>query len=158
MADYSDNYLNSGDTDYVEKLQDFMDEVQVDVTAVESDVSTLQSDVSNAETNITKLQNIPITIDATTSRVLALSDAQTYIRMTSSSANDVTVPPNSSVAFPTGSNITIYQAGTGKTTIVEGSGVTINTPDTLSILQQYSAIQLLKVATDTWDLLGATGG
>ena len=45
--------------------------------------------------------------------------------MDNAAANTLTVPPNSSVAFPVGTSIPIRQAGAGQTTIVAGSGVAI---------------------------------
>ena len=93
----------------------------------------------------------------TSSYVLQLSDAGAYIRMNiTSTANTVTVPLNASVAFPIGTPITVRQAGTGQTTIVATGGVTINTPSSLALRTQNSSVQLLKVATDTWDLMGDT--
>jgi hypothetical protein len=93
----------------------------------------------------------------TSSYVLLLTDACGYVRMNvTTTANTVTVPLNSSVAFPVGTNITVRQAGTGVTTIVATGGVTITTPSSLILRVQNSAVQLLKVATDTWDLMGDT--
>lgn len=100
----------------------------------------------------------PLPIAAqTASYTLVLADANSYIRMNVASANNLTVPPNSSVAFPTGTEITIFQKGAGKTTVVAGAGVTINTPNTLAIAVQYGAVTLKKVGTDEWDLMGYTG-
>lgn len=79
-----------------------------------------------------------------------------------------TVPPNSSVAFPVGTQIDIIRMGAGEVSIAPGSGVTINSPDgSTSIRRRYSQVSLIKTATDTWDLFGdltipafivATGG
>lgn len=85
---------------------------------------------------------------------LALSDAWQYLRMTSSTANTVTVPANSTVAFPIGTQVTIRQAGTGQTTVVAASGVTITTPETLKLRAQHAAVTLIKAGTDLWDLVG----
>ena len=92
----------------------------------------------------------------TASYALVLADAFAYVRMNVASANTVTVPLNASVAFPIGTNITVRQAGAGQTTIVATGGVTINTPSSLALRVQNSSVQLLKVATDTWDLMGDT--
>lgn len=92
----------------------------------------------------------------TSSYALLLTDACAYVRMNVASANTVTVPLNASVAFPVGTTITVRQAGAGTTTVVATSGVTITTPSSLILRVQNSAVQLLKVATDTWDLMGDT--
>jgi hypothetical protein len=70
-------------------------------------------------------------------------------------ATTVTVPPNSSVAFATGSTIDCLQIGAGKVTFSPGSGVTINSQAShLSIAAQYVAVSLIKTATNTWYLIG----
>lgn len=90
----------------------------------------------------------------TASYTLVSGDAEKYVRMNVGSANNLTVPPNSSVAFPTGTQVHVRQAGAGQTTVVAGSGVTINTPETLKLRKQQSTATLVKVATDTWELMG----
>lgn len=90
----------------------------------------------------------------TASYTLALTDAGQYVRVTVSSANNVTVPAESSVNFPIGTQITIRQAGAGQTTIVEGTGVTVTTPETLKLRGQHSTATLVKVGSDLWDLMG----
>lgn len=82
---------------------------------------------------------------------LQLADANGFIRMDVESANTVTVPPNSSAAFPIGTPIIIRVVGAGVTSVVEGSGVTINN-DTLEIGGQYTSAALVKVGTNEWDL------
>jgi hypothetical protein len=92
---------------------------------------------------------------AGTSYTLVLGDAGKAVEMTSSSANTVTVPPNSSVAFPTGTILEITQVGVGKTTVTRGSGVTFDPP--LIAMNQYSTVRLRKRATDEWVVTGDTG-
>lgn len=83
-----------------------------------------------------------------------LGDKFKLVRMNSGSSNNFTVPTNASVAYPVGTAITVRQVGAGTTTIVASGGVTITTPSTLALRTQYSTVQLVKVATDTWDLMG----
>lgn len=91
-----------------------------------------------------------------TSYTLVLSDNGKLVTMTNSSANTLTVPPNSSVAFPIGARIDIAQYGTGETSVVAGSGVTIRSADSnLSLSSQYSAASLWKRNTNEWLLVGA---
>lgn len=85
----------------------------------------------------------------------ATDQSNTWVVMNVGSANNLTVPPNSSVAFPIGTEISIEQRGSGQTTIVAGSGVTINSSGArLKLSGQYSAAMLRKISTDTWLLLG----
>jgi hypothetical protein len=74
---------------------------------------------------------------------------------TSSSAVTITIPLNSSVAFPVKSRIDIFQAGSGQITISPTSGVTLNSKSSRrKIFGQYSAATLIKVGTDEWILIG----
>jgi ABC-type uncharacterized transport system permease subunit len=90
-----------------------------------------------------------------TAYTLALADAGKCVTMNNTAANTVTIPPNSSVAFPVGTKIMITQLGTGATTIAAGSGVTLNAPASVStnINEQYGSRVIWKRATDTWLLI-----
>jgi hypothetical protein len=96
-----------------------------------------------------------ITEQTGASYTLALADANTWIEMNSASAQTVTVPPNSSVAFPVGTEIILVQKGAGQTTISAGAGVTVSSYGSEDkIYGQYAVVGLKKVATDTWYLFG----
>lgn len=84
------------------------------------------------------------------SGTLALTDAVKFVGLNNAAAKTITVPPNSGVAFPVGTEIPIIQVGEGSVTVVAGSGVTINTPDNLLLQRQYAQGLLRKTATDTW--------
>lgn len=100
-------------------------------------------------------QGMPIVIEAGTTKTFALTDIGAYVRTTSGSAVTITVPANSSVAFPTGTEIVVFQAGAGQVTFAAAGGVTINSKDSnLKITGQYSSATLKKIATDEWDMLG----
>lgn len=91
----------------------------------------------------------------TASYTLALADAGKAVEMNVASANNLTVPPNASIAFPIGTIIEIAQLGVGQTTIVAGSGVTIRSPSgKMKISGQYSSASLRKRATNEWMLIG----
>jgi len=85
---------------------------------------------------------------------LVLADAAKAVEMDKATANDLTIPPNSSVAFPVGTLIPICQVGAGQTTVVAGSGVTIDSPETLLLAGQWSTVWARKRATDSWVLSG----
>lgn len=90
-----------------------------------------------------------------TSYTLALTDVDKLVSMTNAAANELTVPPNSTVAFEVGTVLLVAQLGTGTTTIVAGSGVTIHSRGSaLNLGGQYAVAQLVKLATDTWLLCG----
>jgi hypothetical protein len=88
------------------------------------------------------------------SYTLVLGDAYKYVRMTKATANNLTVPLNSTVAFVTGTQIHIRQAGAGQVTVVATGGVTINTAETLKLRKQHATATLVKVGTNEWDLMG----
>jgi hypothetical protein len=86
---------------------------------------------------------------------LILTDQAKAVEMTSSSATTITIPPNSSVAFPIGTIIEIVQLGAAQVTVAAGSGVTLNSADTLVKTRvQFSVVSIRKQATNTWLLAG----
>lgn len=89
--------------------------------------------------------------EATTSRSLTSTDAGAYINCTNASGCSVTVPPD---AFPVSTSIVLIQSGAAAVTLVEGSGVTINTPSTLESRAQYSSIAIVQVDTNVWVATG----
>jgi len=75
--------------------------------------------------------------------------------MNVATANNLTVPPNSSVAFAVGTVIEVLQYGAGQTTIVAGAGVTLRSPGAkLKIAAQYGGASLRKITTDEWAVEG----
>lgn len=91
----------------------------------------------------------------TASHTLTLTDSGKVVEMNVATVNNLTIPPNGSVAFPIGTIIEIAQLGAGQTTIVPGSGVTIRSPGgKLKIAGQYSSASLRKRATNEWVLNG----
>lgn len=75
--------------------------------------------------------------------------------MNVASANTLTVPLNSIVTFPIGTEINVMQYGAGQTTFVPASGVTIRSNGgALKIAAQYSGATLIKVGTNEWYLIG----
>lgn len=90
-----------------------------------------------------------------TTYTLALADGGGMVTLTNASPVTVTVPPNSTTAFPIGTQILLVQEGAGLVTVSAGAGVTINSSGSaLSLGGQYSSGTLIKRATDTWLLIG----
>jgi len=89
-----------------------------------------------------------------TTYTLVIGDAGDYIQTTSSTAVTITVPPQSSVAWAADTEIYFEQNNTGQLTIAAGSGVTINSSETLKTFARYSVIALKRVAEDVWTLTG----
>jgi len=118
-----------------------------DGTIVNDDVS------ATAAIDLGKLADVS-TNAQTASYTLVLADKNKVVEMGVGSANNLTVPLNSSQAFPVGSQINILQTGSGQTTIVATGGVTINATPGLKMRAQWSYATLIKRATDTWVLVG----
>lgn len=91
----------------------------------------------------------------TASYTLALADNGKLVEMNVATANNLTVPLNSSVTFPIGTKIDLAQYGAGQTTIVATSGVTVRSAGgALKLAVQYSGGSLIKIGTDEWYLFG----
>ena len=102
-----------------------------------------------------KTDKLVVTNRQTASYTLVLSDADKLVEMNVGSANNLTVPLNSSVAFSTGTQILLAQYGAGQTTIVATSGVTVRSNGgKLKLNVQYSGATLIKIGTDDWYLFG----
>jgi hypothetical protein len=102
-----------------------------------------------------KTDKLVTTNRQTASYTLVLSDADKLVEMNVGSANNLTIPLNSSVAFPTGTQILLAQYGAGQTTIVGTSGVTVRSNGgKLKLNVQYSGATLIKIGTDEWYLFG----
>jgi hypothetical protein len=102
-----------------------------------------------------KTDKLVVTNRQTASYTLVLSDADKLVEMNVGSANNLTIPLNSSVAFPTGTQILLAQYGAGQTTIVATSGVTVRSNGgKLKLNVQYSGATLIKIAENEWYLFG----
>jgi len=93
-------------------------------------------------------QLVAINTQTGTAYTLALSDANKAVECSNASAITLTVPPNSSVAFPVGTVIEVVQTGAGAITLAAGSGVTIN--GKTGTTAQWGVVVLRKRGTDLW--------
>ena len=91
-----------------------------------------------------------------TTYTFVLADAGKLVTSSNGSAQTVTVPPNSSVAFPIGTQIIVQNIGSANATLAQGTGVTINSKDSNKEIDgQFAAGALIKTATNVWSLIGA---
>jgi hypothetical protein len=102
-----------------------------------------------------------VSADATVDYTAVLTDQyQTLVSMNKATAVAFKIPTNASVAFAVGTVITVLNKGAGTCTI---SAVTSGTTTVLSAgavaasptLGQYKSAACIKVATDTWYVVGA---
>jgi hypothetical protein len=103
-----------------------------------------------------RLENIK-----TASHTLALVDQNKVVAFNGTSAQIVTVPPNSSVPFPVGSVVYINRINSGTLALQAGAGVSLSKSGSFNINEE---IYCRKRASDTWIIvdsptaLSATGG
>jgi hypothetical protein len=90
-----------------------------------------------------------------TAYTTVLADANKLVTLDSTGIS-VTIPVASSVAYPTGSQIHLYQSGTGQATVVGDTGVSVNSSNGLKTRTQYSVATVIKVAVNSWVLIGDT--
>ena len=91
----------------------------------------------------------------TASYTLVLTDLSKCITMNSASGVNLTIPPNSSVAFQVGTVIPWYGLGAGLITFVPGSGVTIEKSSTTLVTRaQFAFGGIWQRVANTWVLWG----
>jgi hypothetical protein len=83
-----------------------------------------------------------------------LTDRDKLVEVSSATAVTVTIPTNSTVAYPVGTSIDILQTGVGQVTIAGAGGVTVNSTPGLKLRTQWSSATLFKRAENTWVVFG----
>jgi hypothetical protein len=145
-------------TDANDAIEALQAKVGVDGSAVTSSLDfrtdALETATTNLQTDVTNINQLQLNTQ-TASYTLVLDDAGKLVQMNVGSANNLTVPPTSSVAFPAGTQILVVQLGSGQTTLVAGSGVIINSKDgNLKLSARYCGVTLIKRNGDNWFALG----
>jgi hypothetical protein len=105
-------------------------------------------------------KNLTLNAQTGTTYTFVLDDNSKLVTASNGSAQTYSIPTNASVAFPVGAQINIIQIGAGQVTInavtsgtttVASTGATAAAP---KLRAQYSSATLIKVATDTWYVVG----
>jgi hypothetical protein len=125
-----------------------------DLTDVLIDGETYGQVLSYNGTEWANTSLVGISASSASNYTLVLTDMNKTIERDSSSANTVTIPLNSSVQFPIGTKISVYQYGTGKTQIIGDAGVTVRSNPGFYLSARYSVATLVKRAADEWILFG----
>ena len=106
------------------------------------------------------LAKLTLNAQTATYTVVITDNRNKLVTMDVATANDFLIPTNANVAFPIGSVINVIQIGAGTTTIeavtpgtttIESTGATTAAPE---LRAQFSAASCIKVATDTWYVVG----
>ena len=126
--------------------------------AFTSDTNTLWFYTGSAwESAGATTQALTLNAQTGTTYTLVLADAGKFVTQSNASGITTTIPPNSSVAFPIGTQVNLLQLGAGQVTVAAGSGVTIRSQGSkLKLNGQYATATLVKIGTDEWVLLGNT--
>ena len=89
---------------------------------------------------------------------LVLVDSGKTVLHTSASTHTWTIPPNSSVAYPSGTVIVVANIGSGAVTVARGSGVSLRIGGSATngdkTLAQHGIASLLKLDTNSWYISG----
>jgi len=106
------------------------------------------------------LAKLTLNAQTATYTVVLTDNRNTLVTMDVATANDFLIPTNANVAFPIGSVINVIQIGAGTTTIeavtpgtttISSTGATATAPE---LRAEFSAASCIKVATDTWYVVG----
>ena len=114
------------------------------------------SNQTDLQTELSALKTLPKT-DISSGTTLALTHQAGLVRMTSS-GDTVTIPLNSTVAFPNGATVAVYNDYSSTNSISVTGGVTLRQAGTGSTgartLSAYGLCTLLKVGADSWVISG----
>lgn len=131
-----------------------IDTVSGDLT-IDSAGGTVTIDDNLTVTGTTVLGPSIILDVVSTTYTLALTDQGKILETTNGSGCVVTVPPESSVNFPVGSQVTTIRNTANSVSFAAGAGVTIRSDSSkFYIATQYSAATLVKRGSDEWYLFG----
>lgn len=102
--------------------------------------------------------NLGINTQTGTTYTTVLDDNGKLVTLSNASAIAVTIPLNSSVAYPIGAQVNFAQLGAGQVTVSGAGGVTVvSTGATASAPKaraQYSTLTAVQTSTDNWIVMG----
>ncbi len=138
---------------FTEGLLDALAVGALEATTVTPSDGVVFSDGTQTKAAAPSLVNmISKTADYTLS---SLSERDSMIEMNSASATTLTVPADSSVAYPVGTSIDILRVGAGAVTVAAANiSVIINATPGFKLRAQWSSATLIKRAANTWVLVG----
>lgn len=135
----------------VDQFQDFGFGTGLKSVPEASEIAQVPSKIGPDELEDVYATPQPINPQTGTTYTLVLSDAGKLVTLSNGAAVTLTVPPNSSVAFPVGTRIDLAQLGAGAVTVTGGAGVTVNGAASLTFAGgAYSSASLVKLAENAW--------
>ena len=124
---------------------------------IEGIVTGTDSGLSGGATSgtVTLRQKLAFNAQTTTGYTLVIGDLNQLVTLNNASSINLTVPPS---VFSAGDVINIAQIGAGQVTLLQGSGVTINSTGATStspkLRAQYSAASIVCTTANTFLTLG----
>jgi hypothetical protein len=110
-----------------------------------------------AGSDFDRLARLPVNAQSGTTYTLVLADEAKLVTMNNAAAQTVTLPQDSSVAIPVGGQVQFLQLGAGQVSFAAGTGATVQFESGFlaSVRAQRGWVTAVKVAANTWQLLGA---
>lgn len=116
------------------------------------------TDTARAATpqGVTSIRGLYVGVNAQTGTTYApvLTDQGKLVTCTNAAAITVTLPSNTTTAFPVGTQIDFVGMGAGLVTFAAGAGATAVATPSLVTRAQYSAATAVKLATNDWLVVG----
>jgi hypothetical protein len=127
--------------------------------AIDSTVATLTGSQTLTNKILTAPQvNLGINAQSGTTYTTVLADNGKLVTLTNGSSIALTIPLNSSVAYPVGAQLNLARLGSGAVTIAGAVGVTVistgATAATPELRAQYSTATAVQTSIDNWLVMG----
>jgi hypothetical protein len=131
------------------------------ITAVRRSSSKLTFQPSTGTLSITELRVAGLATSyavenvQSSSYTCVLADAGKVVTMDNTGSATITIPPNSSVAYPVGTTISIARINSGSVALTAGSGVTLTGNTATGAMYATEQLYCRKRSTDTWFVVHA---
>ena len=139
--------------DFTSAAYDTLKVGPLEATTVTPSSGVVFSDGTQTKEGVPSRKTISQKTDSYT--LSSLTERDSMIEISKSSAVTLTVPADATIDYPVGTSINILQTGAGQVTVAPVSGtVTVNATPGLKLRAQWSSATLVKRAANTWVLLG----
>jgi hypothetical protein len=131
------------------------------ITGIRRSSSKLTFQPSTGTLSITELRvaglatSLEVENVQSSSYTCVLADAGKIVTMDNTSSATITIPPNSSVAYPVGTVISIARINSGSVALTAGGGVTLTGNTASGAMYASEQLYCRKRSTDTWFVVHA---